>query len=100
MQIDLQSPLRRLAFDSVVLAVLGVYLLLAGRAFWAGHLATQPGVREIETAIRLEPSNSEYRAVLARNQALSVATVEDAIANLRSAVQLNPYQSSYWLDLA
>ena len=54
----------------------------------------------LQTAIRLEPSNSEYRAVLARNQALSVATVDDAIANLRSAVQLNPYQSSYWLDLA
>ena len=45
MQIDLQSPLRRLAFGSVVLAVLGVYLLLAARAFWAAHLATQPGVR-------------------------------------------------------
>jgi tetratricopeptide (TPR) repeat protein len=100
MQIDLQSPLRRLAFAVVVLAVLGVYLLLAARAFWAAYLARQPGVREIETAIRLEPSNSEYRAVLARNQALSVATVDDAIANLRSAVQLNPYQSSYWLDLA
>ena len=64
------------------------------------HLATRPGIADIQKAIRLEPSNSEYPAVLARNQALSVATLNDAIGNFKIAVKLNPYQSSYWLDLA
>lgn len=100
MQIDLRSPVRRLAFAVVCLALTSAYLLLAARAFWAAHLATQPGVPDIQRAIQLEPSNAEYPAILARNLALSVATVRDAIENFQTALKLNPYQSSYWLDLA
>lgn len=100
MQIDLRSPVRRLAFAGLSFFLVTLYVTLAARAFWAAHLATRPGEGDIEKAIRLEPSNSEYPAVLARNQALSVATLDDAIRNFKVAVKLNPYQSSYWLDLA
>jgi tetratricopeptide (TPR) repeat protein len=100
MQIDLHSPVRRLAFAAVCLLIAGLDLTLAARAFWASHLATAPGITDIERSIRLEPSNSEYRAVLARNLALSIASLDNAIADFRIAAQMNPYQSSYWLDLA
>lgn len=100
MQIDLRSPVRRLVFTGICLVIGGAYLMFTGRAFWAAHLAAQPGLPEIETAIRLEPSSAEYPAILARNLALSMTTLDQAIANFRLAVKLNPYQSSYWLDLA
>jgi len=82
------------------LIVAGVYLLFAARAFVAAHLATKPDPSDIQQAIRIEPSNAEYRAVLARNLALSVENLDEAIADFRIAVQLNPYESRYWLDLA
>jgi tetratricopeptide (TPR) repeat protein len=100
MPMDLRSPVRRVAFAGLSLFFAAVYLTFAARAFWAAHLATQPGEADIQKAIRLEPSNSEYPAVLARNLALSVATLNDAVSNFKIAVKLNPYQSSYWLDLA
>lgn len=100
MQIDLRAPIRQMAFASGCLLVTALYLLLSARSFWAAHLAARPGVFEIERAIQLEPSNAEYRAVLARNLALSVSTLDDAVRNFRIASSLNPYESSYWLGLA
>src|SRR5436305_966814 len=85
MQIDLHSPVRRLAFAAVCLLIAGLDLTLAARAFWASHLATAPGVTDIERAIRLEPSNSEYREVLARNLALSIASLDQEIAGAKIA---------------
>lgn len=100
MQIDLRSPVRRLAFTGLCLLFAAIYLTFAARAFWAAHLATQAGVPDIGRAIRLEPSNAEYRAILAQNLALSITSLNEAIANFQIAIKLNPYQSSYWLDLA
>lgn len=100
MQMDLHSPVRRVAVAGLSFFLVAVYVTFAARAFWAAHLATRPGESDIQKAIRLERSNSEYFAVLARNQALSVATLNEAIRNFKIAVKLNPYQSSYWLDLA
>jgi hypothetical protein len=54
----------------------------------------------LQKAIRLEPSNAEYHELLGRNLALSVANLDEAIANYRTAVQLNPYDARCWLDLA
>jgi len=81
MQMDLRSPVRRVAFAGLSFFFAAVYLTFAARAFWAAHLASRPGESDIQKAIRLEPSNSEYPAVLARNQALSVATLNDAVSN-------------------
>jgi tetratricopeptide (TPR) repeat protein len=54
----------------------------------------------MQRAIRLEPSNAEYRALLGRYFALSGASIDEAISEFRTAVHLNPYESMYWLDLA
>jgi tetratricopeptide (TPR) repeat protein len=100
MQIELQSPLRRFGLAGACLIVVGFYLLLAGRAYLAAHLAKKTDLPDIQGAIRLEPSNAEYRALLGRYLALSGASLDEAISDFRIAVQLNPYESQYWLDLA
>jgi hypothetical protein len=100
MQIELQSPLRRSGFAGACLIVIGLYLLFAGRAYLAAHLAAKSDLPDIQRAIRLEPSNAEYRSLLARYLALSGASLDEAISDFRIAVHLNPYESRYWLDLA
>jgi len=100
MQIELQSPLRRFGLAGACLIVIGFYLLFAGRAYLAAHLATKSDLLDMRRAVRLEPSNAEYRAILSRYLALSGASTDDAISDFRTAVHLNPYQSQYWLDLA
>lgn len=100
MQIELRSRLRRFCFAVACLIVIGLYLAVAGRAYFAAHLAAKPDLPRIQRAIRLEPSDAEYPALLGRYLALSGASLDEAITNDRMAVHLNPYESRYWLDLA
>ena len=100
MPIELRSPLRKFAFALVCLVLVGLYLHLAQRAYFASHLATTPTLPNLNKATRLEPSNAEYRELFGRSLALSGANLNDAIASYRTAVDLNPYVARYWLDLA
>src|ERR1039457_721453 len=100
MPTELPSPLRKFSFAGACLVLVGLYLNLALRAYLASHLAATPDSSNLNKAIRLEPSNAEYRELLGRNLALSGANLNDAIANYRTAVHLNPYVARYWLDLA
>jgi len=100
MRIDLSSPLRKLALAAVSCIVIALYLALCLRIYLATRLAAVPNVPNLERAIRLEPANAEYRELLARNLALSVANLDQAIPSYRAAVELNPYNARSWLDLA
>jgi tetratricopeptide (TPR) repeat protein len=100
MQIDLQSRLRRFSFVAACFAVVALYLQFALRAYLASHLAGSLDSPKIQRAIQLEPANAEYRELLARNLALSGASLDAAISDYRTAVHLNPYEARYWLDLA
>jgi len=100
MQIELRSPLRRFCFAGTCLIVIGLYLPFAGRAYLGARLAAKPDLPNLQKAVRLEPSNAEYRALLGRNLALSGASLDEAISDYRTAVYLNPYEARYWLDLA
>jgi hypothetical protein len=100
MQIELHSPLRKFSFAGACFVVVGLYLHLALRAYFAFHLAAVPDSPNLQKAIRLEPSNAEYRDLLGRNLALSGISLDEAIASYRIAVHLNPYVARYWLDLA
>jgi hypothetical protein len=100
MPIELRSPLRKFSFAGACFVLVGLYLHLALRAYLASHLAATPDLSNLNKAIRLEPSNAEYRELLGLSLALSGANLDDAIANYRTAVHLNPYVARYWLDLA
>jgi tetratricopeptide (TPR) repeat protein len=100
MQIELHSPLRKFSFAGACFVLVGLYLHLALRAYLASHLAAVPDSPNLQKAIQLEPSNAEYRDLFGRNLALSGISLDDAIANYRIAVHLNPYVARYWLDLA
>ena len=100
MQIELRSAFRSFCFAGACLIVIGMYLSLTARAYFAAHLAAKPDLSNLQRAARLEPSNAEYRALLGRNFVLSGATLDEAISNYRTAVHLNPYEAHYWLDLA
>jgi tetratricopeptide (TPR) repeat protein len=73
---------------------------LALNAYLASQLAAVPDSARLADAIRLEPSNAEYRDLLGRNRALSGISLDEAISIYRYAVSLNPYVARYWLDLA
>jgi tetratricopeptide (TPR) repeat protein len=77
-----------------------LYLPFAGRAYLGARLAAKPDLPNLQKAVRLEPSNAEYRALLGRNLALSGASLDEAISDYRTAVHLNRYDARYWLDLA
>src|ERR1700675_4787378 len=100
MQIELHSPLRNSSFALVCLVFVGLYLQWALHAYLASHLAAAPNSPNVQKAIQLEPSNAEYRDLFGRNLALSGISLDEAIANYRIAVHLNPYVARYWLDLA
>jgi tetratricopeptide (TPR) repeat protein len=100
MPIELRSPLRKFSFAGACFVLVGLYLHLALRAYLASHLAATPDLSNLKRAIRLEPSNAEYRELLGRSLALSGANLNDAISNYRTALHLNPYVARYWLDLA
>jgi tetratricopeptide (TPR) repeat protein len=100
MQIELRSPLRKSFLALVCLVFVGLYLQWALHAYLASRLAVVPNSPNVQKAIRLEPSNAEYRDLFGRNLALSGESLDEAIANYRIAVHLNPYVARYWLDLA
>lgn len=100
MQIELRSPFRNFCFAGACLLVIGIYLSVTARVYLAAHLAQKPDLLNIQRAVRLEPSNAEYRALLGRNFIPSGTTVDEAISDYLTAVHLNPYDAEYWLDLA
>ena len=100
MPIELRSRVRKFSFAAICLLGAAIYLQFALRAFLASHLAASLDLPKIQRAIQLEPANAEYRDLLARNLALSGATLDEAVSDYRAAVRLNPYEARYWLDLA
>jgi tetratricopeptide (TPR) repeat protein len=100
MRIELRSQLREFSLAALCLLLVGLYLHMVLRPYRASLFAAIPDLSNLQEAIRLEPSNAEYRELLGRNLAFSGANLNDAIANYRLAVHLNPYVARYWLDLA
>lgn len=100
MRIELSSPLRKIAFTAACCILTALYFGLSLRIYLATRLAGVPNATNLQKAIRLEPENAEYHELRGRNLALSGASLDEAIANYRTAVALNPYDARCWLDLA
>ncbi len=100
MRIELHSSFTKIVVAVACCILVALYVGLSLRAYFATRLAAAPNVPNLQKAIRLEPTNAEYRELLGRNLALSGANLDEAIANYRTAVHLNPYDARSWLDLA
>jgi tetratricopeptide (TPR) repeat protein len=100
MRLELYSPFRKLVFAVACSVSSAAFLGFSLREYLASRLAAVPNVPNLEKAIRLEPSNAEYRDLLGRNLALSGVSLDAAISTYRTATQLNPYDARGWLDLA
>lgn len=100
MRFSLRSPVYKAVFALVCCLGTASYLRTALRAYLASRLAENPDSPNLKKAIQYEPSDAEYYDLAGQNLALSVESTNDAIANFKKAVQINPYVASYWLDLA
>ena len=96
----MESRSRQFSFAAACIVFAGLYLHLALRPYSASRLATIPTKDNLEKAIRLEPTNAEYRELLGRYLAFSEQNLDGGISSYRAAVDLNPYVARYWLDLA
>jgi Flp pilus assembly protein TadD len=89
---------RQLAAGLGLLAL--VYLILVGKEFAASVYASRSDLAKLQRAVRLSPGNADYRHRLGAFLAFGGGDPQAAVDSYRSAVALNPYDASYWLDLA
>lgn len=89
----------RIVLLVAVLAVAGLYLRATSRAYRALRWAEETTPESLQTAVRLEPSNAEFRYRIGRYSLLA-QDFPNAIADFNAAIALNPYDARYWLDLA
>jgi hypothetical protein len=100
MQLKLEPASRKRAIAITVLAVTVIYVGIAGCMLVAGFLADYPSPARLHAAIDLDPSNADYRHRLGRYSDLVLNDPAAAQAEYQRAVQLNPHDARYWLDLA
>lgn len=76
------------------------YSWVALEAYRAQRLADSPDGSFLGKAIALVPANASYHDLLCRRNMFISQDFERAVIECRRASELNPYDSSIWLDLA
>jgi tetratricopeptide (TPR) repeat protein len=94
------SDRRRWQFAAVMALLACAYISLTGKEFAASVFASHAQLPALERAVRLSPGNAEYRYQLGRYFAFVAGDPQSAIESLRAAVDINPHNANYWLDLA
>jgi len=89
----------RMALLVAALAGAGLYLRAASHTYHASLWAEDASPENLNAAMRLEPSNAEFRYRIGRYSLLA-QDLPSAIADFKAAIALNPYDARYWLDLA
>jgi hypothetical protein len=100
MQIALASPARKRTCLALVVAAASVYIAVAGADFTASWLAGRPDLHSLQWAERIDRWNAEYAHRLGRYFDLVGNDPVAALAQYNRAIQLNPHDARYWLDLA
>jgi tetratricopeptide (TPR) repeat protein len=76
------------------------YSWFAFRVYEGQRLAGRSDAPSIENAIALAPANASYHDLLCRRMTFISQSPESAVSECRRASELNPYDSTIWLDLA
>lgn len=100
MQIGLESPFQKRILMGATCALAAIYIVLAALPFLAERLASRSDLRRLQLATRLDPGSAEYAHRLGRYFDLVRNDPASALTEYQRAVQLNPHDSRYWLDLA
>ena len=99
MRVALHSAIQKIAFTVVSVLAMAAYLVVGARAYRAESLASHLEADSLKAATVLEPGNADYAHdlgwYLVRAQGAQSGT-----PYLLQAVNLNPFVSRYWLDLA
>ena len=98
-QTALDSPAKRALFLTMCLLPIVLYLAVATSQFLAAELSAGASLARLQWAVRLDPWNDQYRARLGEYY-LSSLQPATAVPFLNKALDMNPRQSRYWLDLA
>jgi tetratricopeptide (TPR) repeat protein len=76
------------------------YFALTTTQFLATEFSEIPRASYLRKAIKLDPSNAEYRDIMGRFQLTVQQSRIAALPFLQAATALNPSRSAYWLDRA
>lgn len=99
MAATLRNPAKKLVLAGVLLLSC-VHLALSARNFLAVHLGESENPSRLQLAARLAPGNAELQYRLGKYAVFVGSDPAGAIRHYQSAVELNPYNARYWLDLA
>lgn len=102
MQITLKNDAMKITamvIGAVIFILLSVRIV---RAYLATLIAENPTAKNLQTSMRLDPSDAEYALNLGRLYQYSVleARPDLAVKELGRSVHLNSYDPQAWLDLA
>ena len=82
------------------IGLVAAYGWFAARSFQAARLASSLDVPSLERAVALEPRDAAYQDLLCRFLLFDKQEASAAVPRCQRATELNPYHSTYWLDLA
>lgn len=99
-QISLRSSARKKWLKAISLLVATCFVLLCLAEFLGDLFFHRGDSVSLRRAVRLQPGNAEYFDRLGVSYTLPSFEPEQALAAFHKAVQLNPYRSRFWLDLA
>ena len=77
-----------------------VYIALSVVFFVARHFADSTDLASLHKAVRLEPSNAEYRWRIGAFQFYNAKDTQAAALDFENAIHLNPFNARYWMDYA
>jgi tetratricopeptide (TPR) repeat protein len=100
MNFEIPHPRKRLAACLLLSSAVAAYLSLITTQFLAATVSQFPRASDLRIAIKLDPSNAEYRDGMGRFELLAEQAPASALLWLRAATALHPNNSSYWLDRA
>jgi tetratricopeptide (TPR) repeat protein len=100
MKIPINSRARKWLVAAAALVFAVVYLGLVSREFVASVLGKRTELISLKAAAWLDPANADYRNHLGRYYDLVARDPLTAIAQYKTAVQLDPHSAALWFDLA
>lgn len=102
MKLTLKSSSLRRLLALLELAIVLSLLVWISKTYLASRSGRRLNAQDLQTAVGLDPSNSDYRLMLGRLAQYNVADMNPDLAmeSFRRAAELNPRDPQPWLELA